>query len=473
MQATTLYASLCRRLKSLAKPVYRRLFNQYSLGLIAIALLSFGLRFWQISRFDDLVFDETYFVKFARAYLVGTPQFDAHPPLGKYFIAAGIWLGDRASITTPLSYRWMNALIGGGIPLIVMKIAYALSPSSNRRPLQPKAWTFGLLAGTFVAIDGLFVTESRYGLINIYMVFFGLLGHWLWLRASLFLGQRQAFKRMLYQGLAGVALGAAIGTKWNGLGYVLSLLIWEVLVAKPWQGQIRFNIKAFVRSFFYLILIPSFTYCLIWQPHLYLTQESLGSTHIALLNFHQRLAAGHPACSQWFTWPLLIKPIAYWYEKSGSVAYTVNNLGNPALWWLSSAAVFLLCLEKVSRLAVAIRVRWSSWGTASLNTNSLNTNRISDYLLISYAANWLPWLLVERCTFIYLYMPAAVFSFMAIAWLLSEWLCSSASSPQARTIALAMLGAIALAFFFWLPLMLGSPLTPDQLQARWWLKTWL
>lgn len=453
--------------------------NQYSLGFVAIALLSFGLRFWQISRFDDLVFDETYFVKFARAYLLSQPQFDAHPPLGKYFIAAGIWLSDRTSITTPLSYRWMNALIGGCIPLVVMGIVHTLSRCSNRCSNRRKAWTFGLLAGAFVAIDGLFVTESRYGLINVYMVFFGLLGHWLWLRSSLFWGQRQAFRRTLYRVLAGVALGAAIGTKWNGLGYVLGLLIWDLLVAKPSEGQSRLNKKALACSFVYLILIPAFTYCLIWQPHLYLTHESLGSTHIALLNFHRGLAAGgHPACSWWFTWPLLIKPIAYWYEKSGSVAYTVNNLGNPVLWWLSSAATFLLCLEKILGIAAAIRVRWNGLGAASLNanslnTNSLNTNSLSAYLLISYAANWLPWMIVERCTFIYLYMPAAVFSFMMLAWLLSEWLYSSTSSSQARTIALAMLGAIALAFFFWLPLMLGSPLTLDQLQTRWWLKTWL
>ncbi|MGI8936375.1 MAG: phospholipid carrier-dependent glycosyltransferase, partial [Phormidesmis sp.] len=64
----------------------------YPLGLIAVVGLSFGLRFWQLSRFDALVFDEIYFVKFAHAYLTGVPQFDAHPPLGKYLIAAGIWL---------------------------------------------------------------------------------------------------------------------------------------------------------------------------------------------------------------------------------------------------------------------------------------------------------------------------------------------------------------------------------------------
>ena len=462
------------------KSIRRRFINPfidpYWLGFIAIASLSFGLRFWQLSRFDSLVFDEVYFVKFARAYLTGTPQFDAHPPLGKYFIAAGIWLGDRISLTPPLSYRWMNALIGSCIPLVVMGIAHALSHSSEAGSKAAKAalaatsnqrhLTFVVLAGAFVATDGLFVTESRYALLNVYMVFFGLLGHWLWLQANLFSAPAQIdpiVRRTLCRVLAGISLGAAIATKWNGLGYIFSLLIWELLAGRRSPVKNKPNKNALTHSLLYLILIPTLTYCLIWLPHLYLTQESLASVHIDLFNFHRRLAAGgHPACSQWFTWPLLIKPIAYWYKESGPVAYTVSSLGNPALWWLSSASIFLLSLEKILRLSLR----------PSAAIRSVENN-LGTYLLISYAANWLPWMLVGRCTFIYLYMPAAVFSFMTLAWLLSEWLYSFASSQQSQTISLIMLGAIALAFLFWLPLALGSPLTPEQLQARWWLKTWI
>lgn len=373
----------------------------------------------------------------------------------------------------------MNALIGGGIPLIVMGIAHTLShglnagskAASTAGSNQRKPLTFVLLAGAFVATDGLFITESRYALLNVYMVFFGLLGHWLWLQANLFSiqdsiqdsTQDRIVRKTFYRALAGVSLGAAIATKWNGLGYILSLLIWDLLARMRSPTHNRLNKNGFTDSLIYLILIPTFTYCLLWLPHLYLSKENLISVHIELFNFHSRLAAGgHPACSQWFTWPLLIKPIAYWYQESGPVAYTVSNLGNPALWWLSSAAVFLLSLEKI--LEKILRLPAATRSVA---------NNLNAYLLISYAANWLPWMLVGRCTFIYLYMPAAIFSFMTLAWLLSEWFYSSASSPQSRTISLLMLGAIALAFLFWLPLALGSPLTPDQLQTRWWLKTWI
>ena len=219
--------------------------------------LGIVLRFWQLTRFNELVFDEVYFVHFAKAYLSGMPDFDAHPPLGKYLIALGIWIStyfSRFSLLSatgvggisslsPLHYRWMNALVGSCIPLVVMGIARSLSlQSSDVKDIQSpnffrlygaklhssKRWTFVLLSGAFVAIDGLFVVESRYGLINIYMVFWGLLSHWLWLQSRFFVDQKNIIKARLLRILAGVALGASVATKWNGLGYALILWIWEI-----------------------------------------------------------------------------------------------------------------------------------------------------------------------------------------------------------------------------------------------------
>lgn len=454
--------------------------------------LSFGLRFWHLSHFKALVFDEVYFVKFAQAYLSGSPQFDAHPPLGKYFIALGIWLSGGG-------YRWMNALIGSLIPLIVIGIVRTLTGWQR----SPKLLTFAILAGLFVAIDGLFVTESRYALINIYMVFFGLLGHWLWLQASDLAAPKQSLKVRFYRVLASISLGTAIATKWNGLGYLLSLLVWEIWRTKnsvpknnsP-KNKKKYLVNYLVSSLITAVLISALTYGLIWLPHLWLTQETLGAVHIKLFRFHQYLSAsGHSACAKWFTWPLLIKPISYWYEESEGMAYTVNNLGNPALWWLSSSATCLLFIEQILSFT-------SKYGQSKRTANSAisefptahharlqppTRHIISTYLLISYAANWLPWVFVSRCTFIYHYMPAAVFSFMLLAWLLSEWLYSplkpslrSLTVKRSRTqrrvsqwgMPVLMLAAIALAFIFWLPLTLGLPLTPTELLARWWLKSW-
>ncbi|MBE9062799.1 phospholipid carrier-dependent glycosyltransferase [cf. Phormidesmis sp. LEGE 11477] len=436
-----------------------------TIGLIAVVMLSLGLRFWHLGQFNDLVFDEVYYVKFAQAYLSQTAIFDAHPPLGKYLIAVGIWLGEHglgeyipfnfSAVKTAdvglssFSYRWMNALVGSLIPIVVIGVSQSL----DSRRLLLKKWIFSLLAGLFVAIDGLFITESRYALINIYMVFFGLLSHYLWLQSAHVKGQSKALFRLS----SGLALGASVAVKWNGLGYFLSLLVWEV-----WRERVdrRKQFAVLLTRFAGLGLMALLTYGLIWWPHLHLAQDSLVTVHQKLLTFHGELDATHPACAKWYTWPLLIKPISYWYVENksaqpGTLVQAVNNLGNPALWGLSAATVLVLLVE---------------WRRI-LRPDSDAIAPLKSYLLIGYLTNWLPWILVERCTYNYLFMPAAVFGFMALALAMSEWLCGQSSLY--RVAAGIMLIGIAIAFLYWLPLSLGLPLTPQALQNRWWLRSWI
>ncbi|MGD1899670.1 MAG: phospholipid carrier-dependent glycosyltransferase [Phormidesmis sp.] len=458
--------------------------TQY-LGLVAVAGLSFGLRFWALGRFDDWVFDEMYYARFAQAYLAGEQVFDAHPPLGKYAIALGVWLHSHLSLSNSLANssatalsvvgeRWMNAFVGSLVPLLVIGIGRTLTKACKAR-----SWCFALLAGAFVAVDGLFVTESRYALLNIYVVFFGLLGHWLWLQAGVInQGGRRRFGLQL---MSGVALGTAIATKWNGLGYLLSLWLWLICQQSSLSTSLstllssesfsmRFAKASVIRGVC-LGLLPLLIYCLIWWPHLLLNGVSLLSAHRILLTFHTGLDTVQAACSRWFTWPLLIKPISYWYVEAGESAYAVNNLGNPALWWLSSAAVLLVLGEMCGTWMRAVWREGSSADDSCLEETRAS-ERVRRYLVIGYLANWLPWMFVGRCTYIYLYMPAVVFGFMLLAWLLSGWV--AADSPVGtRVVGGVMLGAISISFLFWLPLSLGLPLTSEQLALRWWLPSWI
>jgi len=147
-------------------------------GIAGLFLLSLALHFWGLSRFNTLVFDEVYYAKYGVDYLKHIPFFDAHPPLGKYLIAIGIWLDTHnpfshhdlknaltGSLISPFSYRWLNALTGSLLPLVVAGIAYQLS---HRR-------SYAFIAGLIATADGLLLVESRYALINIYLVIFGLL----------------------------------------------------------------------------------------------------------------------------------------------------------------------------------------------------------------------------------------------------------------------------------------------------------
>ncbi len=289
------------------------------IGMAGLFFLSVALRFWGLSRFNTLVFDEVYYAKYGNNYLNHIPFFDSHPPLGKYLIAIGIWIDSHnpfdhnslknaltGSLLSPFSYRWLNALTGSLIPLVMAGIAYQLS---HRR-------SYALIASLFTAADGLLLVESRYALINIYLVIFGLLGQWFFLLAL----DNQPGRRGFWLALSGICFGASISVKWNGLGFLLSTyLVWicawvirgsregksfasslhdQASTRTPLQNLTQLG---FLHLLFDLGAIPALVYCLTWIPHLQLNPTSgFWQLHQQILGYHQHVGSGpqeHPYCS--------------------------------------------------------------------------------------------------------------------------------------------------------------------------------
>jgi dolichyl-phosphate-mannose--protein O-mannosyl transferase len=144
----------------------------FSLSLLAIFLGALGLRLWGLSRINQLAFDEVHYAQYGVNYLTQRPVFDAHPPLGKYLIALGIWLGENVLFRgaeirndasgldlSPLSYRWLNAVVGALLPPLIAGVALQLT---GRRRLA-------VLAGLFAAADGFLLVESRFALLHVYL----------------------------------------------------------------------------------------------------------------------------------------------------------------------------------------------------------------------------------------------------------------------------------------------------------------
>jgi dolichyl-phosphate-mannose--protein O-mannosyl transferase len=485
--------------------------RRFAFSLLCIWLIAVGLRFWGLGRFNDFVFDEVYFAKFANHYLTDTPFFDAHPPLGKYLIAISIWVGQRLpwleqlphhnlaeTPLTPISYRWLNALAGSLVPLVVAGIAYQLNIRSPVRQIH------AVVAGLLVALDGLLLVESRYALLNIYMVLFGLLSHWCVLRSLSCITPRRSFWLLG----SGLLLGATVAVKWNGLGFWLGLLLMWLAVrfavwvrSRPPTLQISLLPRlAVVKPWMvglYWMAVPFVVYSLLWTPHLQQNQVTFWRIHQQMLGYHQSVgsdAATHPYCSTWQTWPLMLRPVAYLYQTwqigdgtptwaeglampnlAGRVAYDVHAMGNPVLWWLATFAIALLLVELLVRL-LRVMGRWlmllpdSSQAVGLLQEVGI-TSWTGTYLLLNYGANWLPWMIVSRCLFLYHYMAASIFAMLAISEWISRWL--NCEQYWQRITALAVVLAMITAFLFWLPLYLGLPLPPEDLQRRWWLESWI
>jgi dolichyl-phosphate-mannose--protein O-mannosyl transferase len=398
------------------------------------------------------------------------------------------------------SYRWLNALTGSFIPLVVAAIAYQL----NRRR------SYALIAALFAAIDGLFLVESRYALNNVYLVILGLLGQLCFLVAL----SQQKQRRWGTLALSGIFFGASACIKWNGLWFLLgAYMVWVAawimqwvrsltrgtqkqdindftfpsgvrtqdltLARTPLQNLTQLNVLHILLNF---AIIPVLTYALLWIPHLQMNPKpGFWQAQIDILEFHEKIGSGpetHPYCSKWYSWILMWRPVAYFYQTArntteqvptypplpagvGKVVYDVHAMGNPFLWWLSTTAIFLLVFLLILRFRKA--ASWTSLPTPH--------TWIALYLVLNWLANLLPWVRVTRCTFLYHYMGASVFSGLALAWLVDRWLHSQQS--QYRSASITVIFVVLLAFVFWLPIYLGLPLSLQGYQLRMWFKSWI
>ena len=589
----------------LSSKVFQSKLFSFRVGLLSIFCFALGLRFWSLDRFATLVFDEVYFAQFAYNYLHQIPFFDNHPPLGKYCIALGLWSsqfiqGAIAAIAQGLGwergepavtvvegfqgltwgYRWLNAAVGALLPLLGAALAYELT---QRR-------TYALIAAVLLACDGLLLVESRYALINIYIMLFGLLGQWLFLRSLRFQRQRDSDlepdpKNNQKAGLGllgtGILLGSAIAVKWNGLGFILGLGGWWGLVwlgqywhgFKDWawgclgqgwggaidrgqsaqlsQGRSRPDSRLTLFSPYlqrlrwpgvqprsprpnasfqaptalesallslhwsdfvvYLGIVPFLLYRLVWVPHLWLNQDfSFWQNQAQGLFSHASVGNGqdiHPYCSAWWGWPWLVRPVAYWYQTvtEGGITwvYDVHALGNPMLWWFSSLTVVLTVLILLrwlwieiygtiyvyARAVVDLLQSWTAVQARSIGFPS-PVHRLSSvpnrpfpalalhpidrqlltFLLVNLGANWLPWVEVQRCLFLYHYMAASIYSFLLLAWLLDRWFRSRRLGLQLT--ALVILLGIFWGLLYWLPIYLGLPLEEAAFRSRMWFRSW-
>ncbi len=432
---------------------------KFNLSILGIFVFSLGIRFWNLSQFNTLVFDEVYYAKYGNEYLIGKEFFQSHPPLSQYLIAISIWIGSHfpadpetinnltGSLRSTFSYRWLNAFTGSFIPLIIGGIAYQLT---QRKPV--------FLITTFLAsLDGLFLVESGYALNNIYLILFGLSGQLFFLLAL------QKNSNLNWLLLSGVCFGLAANIKWNGLGFLLGIFIfigiaWLIKLFNQEQSKDHLWTKVtnlrLEYIFIALIVFPLVTYSLLWIPHLLVNhQYNFWQVHQEIWSFHQKIKGNqsdvHPYCSPWYSWLVMGRPVAYYFKRVGDKIYDVHAMGNPFLWWFSTGAILVVFSRLFNR----------------------KERVISAYLICNYIANLLPWLKIGRCTFLYHYMAAYSFTWIALAWLLADGLESS--SPIYKNCSRSLIILIIFAFIHWLPIYLGIPLSVRDYYLRMIFPNWI
>jgi len=131
------------------------------MAFLVIAMLT--LHFLVISRPPTIVWDETWYVNDAKSIIAGEGDLRVeHPALAKLFIITGIHLfGDNA-----FGWRFFSVIFGTACIPVFFFICRKLRMSGR----------LTLLATFLFALDDMFFVHSSLALLDIYMLFFTLLG---------------------------------------------------------------------------------------------------------------------------------------------------------------------------------------------------------------------------------------------------------------------------------------------------------
>ncbi len=484
------------------------------IGFTSVMVIAALSRLWNLGYPSKLVFDETYYAKDAltlsleghekswpegadfafqsgdvSGYL-GDTAFVVHPPLGKWLIASGMWLTGPDQST---GWRLSTAILGIATVALLMLVAFKLFRSI----------ALSILAGFFLAVDGLAITLSRTALLDASLTFFLVLGFWLFLidqdksRLRITRAIKESKNSILrfrpWLILAGVALGAASSIKWSGLyllaGIGLYVVFSESLLRKNSgeQNWLRQGVL-FQGSYSFVSLIPAAlaTYLLTWSGWIFGTggylrtsatenpptgifgllpdwMISLWNYHELIYGFHVNLTKEHPYEANPLGWLVGLRPTAFFYETyplgsngcqiTEGCSSAITALGNPFIW-IGSAAALVYIIYRYAR----------------------HRERVLGLVLLGTVSLYLPWIVLSERTVFQFYVvsfqPWLILGLvLAVQQLRRRLLLTSKTLANATTIGFVSLVFGASIFFY--PVNTGMYLPFELWQLRMWLPSWV
>ena len=419
--------------------------------LFLIILISFGLKFHRLEIPQSYYFDEVYFAFTAQEMAKGNklawevPGEDApkdfsyewtHPPLGKEISALGIMIfGDNT-----FGWRFFQALFGVLGTLFIFLLGRNLFNNG-----------VGLLAAILYTFESFIFVLSRITMVDIFMANFVLL-------ASLFVVKYAKSRRTLFLILTGVFCGAALSTKWSGVyiaeflaGVSFFLLYYSEVYSSNLEGHsyIREVLNIFPRMLVAFLLIPLFVYLASYIPFFYFG-HSIGdfiNLQSSMFGYHGGVTENHPYQSEWWMWPILLKPLYMHFEDLGGKYAQIYALGNPFIWWTG-------CLFLVLGIVNAIR----------------KESPALIFAVVSVFAYWLPWALSPRkVTFLYHFLPALLFILIISAYFL-DYIWRKLKYGKLLVV-IYILIAVGVFFYFY-PILSAVPIAPESVGSYIWLESW-
>lgn len=271
--------------------------------------------------------------------------------------------------------------------------------------------------------------------------------------------------------LLAISSGALAASKWNGLfdffvvWLCAAFVVAQRFVRRPALFGNPFGMPLDVLVGVMLV-VSGAIYTLCYIPFFTLGHNFLDMVALQteMFNYHDHLVATHPYASSWWQWPILERPISYFYHDFRTGA-SVNDpaaccvaeilaLPNPFVWWFGLITVPLVGVF--------------AW---------FERNRGYALLVVAYFLQWLPWIGSPRIAFEYHFFPNLAIIVLCNAIILQKiwhWVPEGSTSPFVPRISVGIyLVVVVWAFAFFYPVLAGTHVTWDTWHARMWIGRWI
>ena len=436
------------------------------------------------SWYNSTYFDEIYHARTALEHLRGTAPYEtSHPPLGKLLMSVGVAIFGM----TPFGWRIAGTVAG----ILMLPAMYVLGKQLTKRT------DMAFAAMTMMALDCMHLTQTRIATIDSFPVLFIILSYLFMARFM----QRDIVmtpvKKLLPDlALSGLFMGCGIASKWIGVyaGAGLAVLyFWTCarhlrlsaqsaeILAEDKDGSCTDEETAMLRRrdteswkrililclwcVLFFVAIPVAIYLLSYIPYFAYARKDGVMDFIRLVlnaqegmfNYHSTPGLGmdHPFYSPWYEWPLIKRPMYYAMAQflPEGISLSIFCFGNPAVWLTGLAGIAAVLAVGLRRHCYALE-----GSDRMMHVASDNWSIAPAFVLIGLLAQFLPWVIVPRGTYIYHYFASVPFLILG-TMLLLHWV--SSRFPRSGRAVLIVYLLVCLGFFTaYYPYASGMPV-PD------------
>jgi dolichyl-phosphate-mannose--protein O-mannosyl transferase len=392
---------------------------------------------------SETYFDEIYFVRTAEQYLHLQIPFEwTHPPLGKLIQASGILVFGY----NPFGWRIMGVLFA----MLMIPVMYFLGKKLFG------TWIGAFASAFLLTFDFMHFTMGRMGTADTYVVFFSLLSQLFFLIYFLNVVKNGWKTSVLPLFFAVLFFALGFSTKWVVLyGFVGMLALLVALrikdVAKLKESLANRYVAFFDYPFLLLLgflAMAVFIYFLTYVPDMLAGRTLSGVINLqfGMYQYHSTLVATHPFSSQWWSWPLMVKPLFLFVSSlPNSINSVIVLLGNPAVWWVGFAFI-ILAVERALR----------------------GKDLAAIFITVVFFFQWIPYVFISRLTFIYHFYVSVPFLCLASAYFINRYW----RYKWGKVATIAFFVSVVAMFGLFYPVISGTPAPTSFIDSLKWFKSW-